>query len=93
MQLHPFVYCCLWLPGLGFLGTTAELNRGSRACVAAKLKISYLALDRIFLAPTGRGMGGKRVHSHFGDLFWTTKTAYGNTMGEGTNILKLNAIC
>lgn len=57
------------------------------------LKSPIWPLTGEFLAPTGRGMGGERVHSHFGDLFWTTKAAYGNTMGEGTNILKLNAIC
>lgn len=38
-------------------------------------------------------MGGGSVHSLFGDFVGATKEAHGNTMGEGTNILKPNATC
>lgn len=38
-------------------------------------------------------MGGESICYLFGDLLWTTKAAYGNTVGEATYILKLNAIC
>lgn len=105
----PLIYCCLWLfSGFLFcFFTPQQYNRIDATGLVwpAELKIfpirsfteSFLSrnsLCQVFSQGIiARGMGGGSVHSLFGDFVGATKEAHGNTMGEGTNILKPNATC